>query len=345
MVRYSRPLLTLTLIALVAAACGNAATTTPPPGTASPTATAVAPARTPTAAPPTSSGAASPSPTASVVVVATIPPDLLEFPGKLVICSDLPYPPQEYFDDNGAPIGSDIEIGQEIGRRLGLTVEIVNSFFDTIIPALTGGKCDIIVSAQNINPERLGQVDMIPFFQAGQAFMVQAGNPANIQTTQDLCGKKIAVENGTTMLDYLSGQGAFLSTGLPAVCTGAGLPAAEPMPFPKDSDAVAALQAGTTDAYMADLPVVIGYADAQPDQFMLAPVPQIDPALEGISVGKPADTSQQHTAIYDAVKTALLSMMADGTYLTILTKYQVEGGAITPDVVNGPLPSPAPSAT
>jgi polar amino acid transport system substrate-binding protein len=340
MVRYSRPLLALTLIALFAGACGNAATTSPPPGTASSNPTAVTATGTPTGAPPTSSGAPSPS----VTVVATIPAELLLFPDKLVICSDMPYPPQEYFDANGNPIGSDIEIGQEIARRLGLTAEIVNSVFDTIIPALTGGKCDIIISAQNINPERLGQVDMIPFFQAGQAFMVQAGNPANIQTTEDLCGKKIAVESGTTMLDYLGGTGAFLTNGLPATCTAAGKPAAEPQPYPKDSDAVAALQAGTVDAYMADLPVVIGYADAQPDAFMLAPVPQIAPAMEGISVGKSADPKiQLHTAIYDAVKTALLSMISDGTYLNILTKYQVQGGAITVDDVNAPLPSPAPS--
>jgi polar amino acid transport system substrate-binding protein len=279
-------------------------------------------------------------------VVATIPADLLEFPGKLTICSDMPYPPQEYFDANGNPIGSDIEIGQGIARRLGLTAEVVNSVFDTIIPALTGGKCDIIISAQNINAERLAQVDMIPFFQAGQAFMVQAGNPENIQTAQDLCGKKIAVESGTTMLDYLGGTGAFETTGLPSVCSAAGKPAPEPKPFGKDSDAVAALQAGTTDAYMADLPVVIGYADAQPDKFALAPVPQITPALEGISVAKaPAPETPapgatpappKHTAIYDAVKTALLSMIGDGTYLKILTKYEVQGGAITADVVNTP---------
>ena len=97
-----------------------------------------------------------------MAVVATIPSDQLLFAGKLTICSDLPYPPQEYFDANGNPIGSDIEIGQGIAARLGLQAEVVNSVFDTIIPALTGGKCDIIISAQNINPERLTQVDMIP---------------------------------------------------------------------------------------------------------------------------------------------------------------------------------------
>ena len=50
------------------------------------------------------------SPSASALAI--VPTDQLTFPGKLVICSDLPYPPQEFFDDQANPIGSDIEIGQ-----------------------------------------------------------------------------------------------------------------------------------------------------------------------------------------------------------------------------------------
>jgi polar amino acid transport system substrate-binding protein len=278
-------------------------------------------------------------------VVATIPSDQLLFAGKLTVCSDLPYPPQEYFDADGNPIGSDIEIAQGIAARLGLQAEVVNSFFDTIIPALTGGKCDIIVSAQNINPDRLSQVDMIPYFQAGQAFLVQKGNPANIQVAQDLCGKKVAVEAGTTMLDYLSATGTYKGGGLPKICKDASAADVQATPFQKDSDALAALQAGAADAYFSDLPVVIGYADAQPDQFEVAPVPQIEPALEGISVAKSTDPTVAHSPIYDGVKTALLAMLSDGSYQAILTKYQVEAGAITADVVNTPQVAPSPGAS
>jgi polar amino acid transport system substrate-binding protein len=292
---------------------------------------------------PAAAQTASQSPGPAPSVVATVPEDQLLFPGKLVVCSDLPYPPQEYFDENGNPIGSDIEIAQGIAARLGLQAEVLNSVFDTIIPALTGGKCDIILSAQNINPERLSQVDMIPYFQAGQAFLVQKGNPANLQTSTDLCGKTVAVEAGTTMLDYLSGTGTSKGAGLPKVCSDANLPAVVAKPFQKDSDALAALQAGTADAYFSDLPVVIGYAEAQPEQFEVSPVPQIDPALEGISVAKPADPNTPHSPIYDAVKTALLAMMSDGSYQAILAKYGVEQGAITPDVVNTPQVAPSAS--
>jgi len=249
------------------------------------------------------------------------------------------------FDPNGNPIGSDIEIAQGIAARLGLQAEIINSFFDSIILALTGGKCDMIISAQNINDDRLTQVDMIPYFQAGQAFLVQKGNPAHLMAQTDLCGKKVAVEAGTTMLDFLSGTSAFKNGGMPKICSEAKLPNVEATPFPKDPDALAALQAGIADAYFSDLPVVIGYANAQPDAFEVAPVPQIDPALEGISVAKSTDPALAHSPIYDAVKAALLAMVSDGSYQAVLVKYGVDQGAITTDVINTPqeAPSPGPS--
>jgi len=329
MSRLARLELSIAVIALLVAACGGTSGS-PSPGSSATTG-------------PT--GVATATPTAGPSIVATVPVDQLHFAGKLEICIDIPYPPQEMFDANGNPIGSDVEIGQGIAYRLGLQPEIVNSVFDTIIPALTGGKCDIIVSAQNINADRLSQVDMIPYFQAGQAFLVQAGNPENLQTVTDLCGKKVAAESGTTEMDNLQGTGDYAGAGIPKTCSDAGKAAPVPQPFSKDSDALAALQAGTADAYFADLPPVIAYANGSPDQFMLAPIPQLEPAVEGISVVKSSDASKAHTELYDAVKTALLAMMSDGTYTAILTKYGDESGAITPDVVNTPQVAPSPSAS
>ena len=80
------------------------------------------------------------------------------------------------------PQGLDIDIGTEIANRLGLKVQFVNSVFDTIIAAVTSGKCDIIISAQNITADRQKQVSMIPYFKAGQSFVAAKGNPKNINT-------------------------------------------------------------------------------------------------------------------------------------------------------------------
>ena len=313
-------------------ACVGAAPTpqviivTPAPAPTAPAVTPeiiyVTPAPTATPAPtpvPTPVPTAAPTPTP----VAVVPADQLAMPGKLLICSDLPYPPQEFFDDQGNPIGSDIEIAQEIARRLGLEPQILNSFFDTIIPALTAGKCDIIASAQNINADRLKQVDMIPFFQAGQSFVVAKGNPSGIRTRDDLCGKSVAAETSTTEVDFLNGTGDYAGQGLSAQCVKAGKAAISVRTFPKDSDALLALQGGQVDAYFADSPVAGYYVAQHGEAFDLSGV-TLDVTKEGISVAK------GHEALRDAVQAALSAMIADGTYLAILTKYGQEAGTIAP---------------
>jgi polar amino acid transport system substrate-binding protein len=308
---------------------GTPAASTPPAAVVSPS---VAPSASASAAPsaaatPASSAAASSAPSAAASVpaasIAPIPSGGTIFDGKLVICSDIPYPPQEFFDANGTATGSDIDIGTEIAKRLGLTAEIQNSVFDTIIAAVTSGKCDIIISAQNITSDRIKQVDMIPYFQAGQSFVVAVGNPLAINATTDLCGKKVGAETGTTEIDYLNGTGDYKGQGLSEACTKAGKPAIDVKSFGKDSDALLALQSGQVDAYFADSPVAGYYTVQHPDQFVLSGIPPLQPAFEGISVPKTS------TSVTTAVQQALVSMINDGTYTTILTKYGVQTGAVT----------------
>ena len=79
--------------------------------------------------------------------------------------------------------------------------------------------------------------------------------------------------------------------------------------------------------YFADSPVAGFYAKQHPDQFELTGL-TLEVAIEGISVDK------GHTGLRDAVKTALLSMISDGTYTQILTKWGVQDSALTADQVN-----------
>ena len=309
----------LVLASMLLAACGPAATP-PAPVTEIVTVMVTEP---PTVAP----TAAPPSPTS----VASVDPTLLAQKGKLLICSDLPYPPMEFFDENGNPTGSDIEMGTEIANRLGLQAQIVNSVFDTIIAAVTSGKCDIIISDQNITAERQKQVSMIPYFQAGQSMLAAKGNPMNINTPTDLCGQSVAAESGTTEVDYLQGTGDYKGKGLPADCAAAGKKAPTVVVTQKDTDALQQLQASKVAVYFADTPVAAYYVVQHPDQFQL--VGQVvDPAMVGISVpcGQADCTNAPLTPLGQAVQTALKSMMADGTYAKILNKWNLSSGAIKP---------------
>jgi polar amino acid transport system substrate-binding protein len=255
-------------------------------------------------------------------LVATIAEDQLILPGKLVICSDLPYPPFEFYDDQSNPTGSDIDIGAEIAKRTGLQFQVENSVFDTIISALTGGKCDLIISDQNITAERLEAVDMIPHFQAGQSFVVAKGNPKAISTLDDLCGKAVGAESGTTEVQYLNGTGDYKGKGISAACVSKGKAAIDVKEFTKDTEALSALLGSQVDAYFADSPVAGYYTVQHPDQFELSAIPPLDPIKVGISVAK------DKKGLHDAVVKVLLSMVNDGTYLNILKKYGLETGAI-----------------
>lgn len=269
---------------------------------------------------------ASAAASAAASPVATVPKDQLAFAGKLLTCIDIPYPPQEFFDANGQPTGSDPDIANEIAKRLGLQSEIVNSFFDTINEALNAGKCDIVVSAQNINADRLKVVDMIPYFQAGQAFVVAKGNPAGIKTEMDLCGKKVAAEQGTTEVDYVNGTSDFKGKGLSERCVAAGKAAVTMTQFSKDTDALLALSAGQVDSYFADSPTAGYYTVQHPEQFELSGV-TVEVVPEGISV------PFSKKGLSAAVMTALKSMMEDGTYASILDKYGLKSYGVDESTV------------
>jgi polar amino acid transport system substrate-binding protein len=329
----------LIIASMLVSACASATTAAP---TAPPAAATTAPA--PTTPPQATSTTAPTAPPATVppatatitptmaapTPVAQVPADAVVQKGKLLICTDFPYPPQEYFDENGNPQGMDIDIGNEIANRLGLQVEYVNSVFDTIIAAVTAGKCDIIISAMNITADRNKQVSMIPYFQAGQAFVVQKGNPQNINATTDLCGQSVAAESGTTEAAYLNGTDTYKGKGLSDACTKAGKKPITAVVTQKDTDALLQLQTGKVVAYFADSPVAAYYTVQHPDQFQLVPL-VLNPAPEGINLpcGGASDcTNTPLTPLGQAIKTALQSMMTDGTYLKILQKWNLQDGAV-----------------
>ncbi len=306
----------LAIAALVASACSSGGATTAPSATPTTAPTTVASAAATTAA--------SVAPTAAPLP--TVPAAQLIKAGTLTACSDTSYPPQESLDtkNNNAPVGSDIDLANEIAKRLGLTLSVKSTVFDTIIPALTGGSCDIIISAQTITAARQQQVDMVPYFAAGQSFVVLTGNPSGISALTDLCGKAVAAEKGTVEADHIAGTGDYTAaTSINGACKTAGKPNVTLKVFSADTDALLALQAGTVVAHFTDEPVAGYEVSKGSGAFAMLPSLTLERGNEGISVAK------TNTGLRDAVKAALQQMMDDGTYVTILTKWGVQSGAIT----------------
>lgn len=304
----------LAAAALLVGACSSSAATTAPTAAPTPAPTAATTVAATTAA----SVAPTPAP------LPAIPAAQLIKAGTLTVCSDTSYPPQETLDKSNKAVGSDIDLATEIAKRLGLQISVKSTVFDTIIPALTGGSCDIIVSAQTITDARKQAVDMIPYFAAGQSFVVLAGNPSNINAITDMCGKAVAAEKGTVEADHIAGTGDYnATTSLNAQCKTAGKSNITLKVFAADTDALLALQAGTVVAHFTDEPVA-GYEVVNGNgAFAMLPSLTVERGAEGISVTK------NHPELKAAVTAALQQMIDDGTYLTILKKWGVQSGAVT----------------
>ena len=111
------------------------------------------------------------------------PPASISSAGKLVFCSDITYPPEEFYDRARSQSARTSTSATSIARRMGVKAQFKNTGFDCIIPALLAKKCDAIISGMNDTPERRKQVDFVDYLKVGQSFMVKKGNPENITSS------------------------------------------------------------------------------------------------------------------------------------------------------------------
>lgn len=157
--------------------------------------------------------------------------------GALTVGSDIPFPP---FEQGKAPnyTGFDIELVEAMAERIGRTPQIQDTSFDTIFRDLAQGKFEMVASATTITDEREETVDFTdPYYLAEQAILVKEGS--DVKTVEDLEGLTVGVQQGTTGQEFTEEE------------TGA----SDVRPFPEAPDAVNALNAGTVDAVVIDLPV------------------------------------------------------------------------------------------
>jgi polar amino acid transport system substrate-binding protein len=232
-------------------------------------------------------------------------------PNPLVFCVDTTYPPAESIV-NGKPQGYDIDIANAIAKQLGSTAQIKTTGFSVIIPALLHKKCDAIISSMTITPERSKQVHFSPYLDVGTFLMVKKGNPSHVTDLASLSGKSAAVEASTTQLDALEAENKTLKK--------QGKPAITIKSYPADTSAVAAIQSGKVDAYLADATPVLYYIRTTKGKFQTAGN-QIGVAPEGVAtrIGDPLGLK---------INNAIQALYLNGTMKSILAKWQASQFAL-----------------
>lgn len=128
----------------------------------------------------------------------------------LVMATNAEFPPYEYHD-GGDIVGIDVEVAEAIAEKLGMTLEIEDIAFDSIIPELESGKADVGLAGMTVNEDRLKNVDFSETYTtASQVIIVK--EDSEIAGPDDLKGKYIGVQLGTTGDIYASDYEADGST-------------------------------------------------------------------------------------------------------------------------------------
>jgi ABC-type amino acid transport substrate-binding protein len=234
----------------------------------------------------------------------------LATPGALTVCIALVGPPAASLDDEGRIVGYNVGFAEGIAEQLGLAVARRQAQFEDLAADLADHQCDASISSQNITESRLALMNLVPYTRSHQPVVVSQGNPFNIQSLDDLCGKIVSATSGSTHADLVNGTGDYVDEGLNEGCAERGAELMELRTFASEPDAVDALLQDEVAAYLGNPQYVFEFPDDLDVSEAVLP-----PARQGIAVAldRPVLTS--------AIEAALGQMIGDGSYLAVLREY------------------------
>ena len=215
--------------------------------------------------------------------------------GKLTMATNAAFPPYEMTTDAGEFEGIDIDTAKAIAEKLGLELQIDDMDFDAALLSVQQGKADIVMAGVTVTDERKAVMDFSDSYATGiQSIIVPEGS--DITSPDDLAGKKIGTQRGTTGYIYCSDD--FGDENVVAYDDGL--------------TAVQALNNGQVDAVVIDNAPAQEFVAANPGLKVL----DTSYAEEDYAIGM-----AKNSPLEDAVNSVLEELKADGTLQAIVDKY------------------------
>ena len=231
---------------------------------------------------------------------------------KLVMATNAMFPPYEFVDDNGEFAGIDVEIAGLIAEKLGLTLEIQDVAFGSIIGGVQTGKFDIGMAGMTVTEERLKSVNFSTSYATGvQAIIVP--EDSDIKSFDDFF---IIKEDGTKEVkDIMVGvqQDTTGDIYLSDTIENDGIGEDHVIKYNTGNDAVQALVTGKVDAVVIDNEPAKSYVAANEGLTILETAYKTEDYA--ICVAK------ENTALLENINAALAELTADGSIDAIIAKY------------------------
>jgi polar amino acid transport system substrate-binding protein len=211
--------------------------------------------------------------------------------------------PGAFYNDKKEWVGFDVDMAEEIAKRLGCKLERVAVSNKTRIAFVQQGRIDMSVANMTHKRERDKSIDFsITYFFDGQKILAKSGK---YSSWEDFKGKKIATMQGTT--SELNVKALLKELGDPNWEKNV-------ISYQKESECFQALQMGRVAGWSTDSTILLGYAAKEPGKYEL--VGDFF-SNEPYGIGLPEDDSK----FRDAVNFAIQDMWKDGTYMEIYNKW------------------------
>ncbi|RCW40610.1 amino acid ABC transporter substrate-binding protein [Paenibacillus prosopidis] len=217
--------------------------------------------------------------------------------GKIRIGTEGTYAPFTYHDEEGTLTGFDVEIAQEISKRLGVEPEFIETKWDGMFAGLDANRFDVVVNQVSIKEDRKVKYDFSDPYIVSKAVLIVNEDNQDIKELADLKGKKAGQSLTSNLKDIAESNGATI------------------VQIDGFNQAIDLLLSNRIDATINDGLSFLDFKKQRPDAKIkvVAETEEATPSAVLINKG--------NEELVKAINKALADMKADGTYLEISQKY------------------------
>ncbi len=254
---------------------------------------------------------------AASALAVELPPEIAK-QGSIRVAIVPNYPPMEFRDPaTNALTGFDVELGEALGRKLGLKIAWQETSFDQMMPAIATGRVDAILSGMTDMATRQDTATFVDYLRNGPRFFVQQSRAAEFKDALALCGKKVGASRRTSFPKLIAAWSDAHCGSDPIQFVGTE-GSADARTQLKQGRLDAAVQGGETLPYMMDL-----------DPGAYVPIGDIFAVqFSGLAL------NVKEKALQQAVVEALDALIADGSYRALLAKWKLADYGVEKATIN-----------
>ncbi|QEW32947.1 ABC transporter substrate-binding protein [Erwinia billingiae] len=248
-------------------------------------------------------------------------PAALKAKGALTVAIMPNYPPMEFKDPaTNTLTGVDVDLGNAIGEKLGVKINWQEIAFEQMVNAVSTKRVDMVMSGMTDTAERQKVVSFIDYFTTGPQFYTLAARK-DINSATDLCGKKVGTSRRTTFPQEIAKWSL-------ANCEAKGKPAIVVVGAEGTADARTQLRQRRLDGAVQGSETLPYVMNLEKNTYK-----PLDKAIASQFTGMAIDKNDP--ALIAAVQGAVNTMIADGSYVKILSKWGLADNAVKTATVNG----------